>query len=131
MPVSGIVVVGLAEFRTAVRRAAAISPRAISTGLKKAGVPILAQARANAPKLTGALAASYSTAVRGPRADIISRAPYGGGAEWGRFGKWAGFARYGDIPRFVWPAIEQRETEAALILEHELREVITIMGWAR
>lgn len=125
---SGIVIVGLAEFRAAATRAAAANPRLITSGLKKAGVPIVAEIASRAPRRTGRLAAGFSTAVAGPRADIVSRVPYAGGAEWGSRGKWAGFA--GSPPRFVVPSIEARLDAAALILEHELRDVISIYGWA-
>lgn len=126
---SGVVVEGLAEFRAAVRRAGTIKPAALTVGLKKAGVPILAQIAATAPRRTGALAASFSTAVRGARADIVSRVPYAGGAEFGSRGKWAGFP--GSPPRFVAPAIESQADATAAIVMRELEDVITILGWAR
>lgn len=126
---NGIVVQGLAEFRLAARRAAAANPRLITSGLKKAGVPILAEARTRAPRRTGRLAGSLTTSVRGSRADIVSSVPYAGGAEWGRFGVWSGFP--GSPPRFVVPAVESRLDAASLVLERELRDVISIYGWAR
>ncbi len=126
-----VVVQGLAEFRAAVRRAAGEAPKLLTLGLKRAGVPILAQAAASAPRRTGALAGSYTTAVKGARADIVSRVPYGGGAEWGTRGKWAGFAKYGGPPRFVFPAVEAQQDVVASILLHELETVVGIEGWAR
>jgi len=124
-----IIVQGLTEFRLAVRRAAATNPRLITTGLKKAGAPILAEASSRAPRRTGRLAGSLKTSVRGSRADIVSSVPYAGGAEWGSRGKWSGFP--GSPPRFVVPAVESRLDAATLILERELRDVISIYGWAR
>ena len=126
---TGIVVVGLKEFRAAVRAADVLAPKAIAAGLKVAGTPILAQARANAP---GRVGTSLSIATSGPKASIVSSLPFQGGSEWGVRGKWAGWvAKYGSPPRFVYPAVEAKSEEAGLILMEELKQVIEIMGWAR
>lgn len=125
---SGIVVEGLAEFRAAVRASAVKMPVEFAKGLKAAGLPILAEIRATAPRRTGALAGSFTTAVRGARADIVSRVAYAGGSEWGVRGRWAGFP--GSPPRFVVPAVESKADEVGLILMNELREIFEIFGWA-
>ena len=126
---SGIVVVGLKEFRAAVKAADVLAPKAIAAGLKAAGAPILAQARANAP---GRVGSSLTVATAGPKASIVSTLAFQGGAEWGQRGKWAGWvSKYGSPPRFVYPAVEAKAQEAGLILMRELEQVITIMGWAR
>lgn len=119
---------GINEFRAAVRKAAGAAPREIPLALKRAGVPILAQAAANAPHRSGRLAAGYKVAVKGTTASVVSVVPYAGGAEWGSRGKWAGFE--GAPPRYVWPAVEAQETNVQLIIENELREIIGIYGWA-
>jgi hypothetical protein len=121
------VIEGLAEFRLALKAAAGKAPSALNKGLKRAGDPILARAAAAVPHKTGALAAGFRTAVVGPRADIISRVPYAGGAEWGRFGKWAGFG--GGSPRFVWPAIEAEQEQITNTVYEELRQVAEAFGW--
>lgn len=123
-----VTVTGLNEFRAAVRKAAGAAPREIPLALKRAGVPIIAQAAANAPHRTGRLAGGYKVAVKGTTASVISSVPYAGGAEWGSRGKWAGFE--GAPPRFVWPAVEAQEGNVELILENELREIVGIYGWA-
>jgi hypothetical protein len=123
-----VTVTGLNEFRAAVRKAAGAAPREIPLALKRAGVPILAQAASNAPHRSGRLAAGYKVAVKGTTASIVSSVPYAGGAEWGSRGKWAGFE--GAPPRIVWPAVEAQEGSVELILENELRDIIGIYGWA-
>ena len=126
---NAVVIGGLNEFRTAVRVAAGKYPTEISKALKLAGVPVLAQAAIAAPRRSGALAAGYRTSVRGTTASIVSSVPYSGGAEWGTMGKWSGFSRYGSPPRFAGRAIETQETQIALIVEAELREIISAYGW--
>lgn len=128
MASSGVVVKGLAEFRTAVRASAAKMPPTFAAALKTAGLPILAQIRATAPRRTGALAGSFTTAIRGSRADIVSRVPYAGGAEWGSHARWLGFP--GSPPRFVVPAVESKIDEAGRIILEELADIIDIQGWA-
>lgn len=123
-----VTIQGINEFRAAVRKAAGAAPKEIPLALKRAGIPIIAQAAANAPHRTGRLAGGYKVAVRGTTASIVSSVPYAGGAEWGQFGKWAGFE--GAPPRFVWPAVESQEEIVQLIIEHELLEIIGIYGWA-
>ncbi len=119
---------GINEFRAAVRKAAGAAPREIPLALKRAGVPIVAQAASNAPHRSGRLASGYKVAVKGTTANIVSTVPYAGGAEWGQRGKWAGFE--GAPPRYVWPAVEAQEATVELIVEHELLEIIGIYGWA-
>ncbi len=123
-----VTVEGLNEFRAAVRKAAGAAPREIPLALKRAGVPIVAQAASNAPHRSGRLASGYKVAVRGTTASIVSTVPYAGGAEWGQRGKWAGFG--GAPPRYVWPAVEAQEATVELILENELRDIVGIYGWA-
>lgn len=124
-----IVVDGLNEFRAALRVAIGKAPRALTAALKRGGEPILAEARAQAPRLTGALAGSLRASVRGTNADIVSRVPYAGGAEWGRYGKWSGFS--GAPPRFVWPAVESQADLAMNVIAEGLRDVLTAHGWFR
>jgi hypothetical protein len=126
---NGIVIQGLNEFRAAVRIAAAAYPREIPLALKKAGIPVVAQASALAPRLSGALAGGYKVSVRGTTASVVSSVPYAGGAEWGRFGKFSGFNRYGAPPRFAGRAVDQQETVIQLIVENELREIVSAYGW--
>ena len=122
-----VTVEGINEFRAAVRKAAGAAPKEIPLALKRAGVPILAQAAAMAPHRTGRLAAGYKIAVKGTTASVVSSVPYAGGAEWGQRGKWAGFP--GAPPRYVWPAVESQEATVEAIVEHELLEIITAYGW--
>lgn len=127
-----IIVHGLAEFRAAARAAIGKAPRALTGALRKAGQPILRRARSDVPHQTGLLSSSLKVSVRSTTGSIVSAAPYAGGAEWGRHGKWAGWvSKHGGPPRFVWPAVESEQDEVIDILDAELKEVITILGWAK
>jgi hypothetical protein len=131
-----IVIEGLAEFRAALRQAEAATPRELTAALKAAGTPIVERAGYFAPKRTGQLAAGYKASVSGSSASIISRVPYGGGAEWGTHGKWAGFKKYrgapdsGDRGRFVWRALLELSDEVMLDIADRLKEILEIHGWA-
>ena len=122
-----VTVTGINEFRAAVRKAAGAAPREIPLALKRAGVPILAQAAAIVPHRSGRLAAGYRVAVKGTTASVVSSVPYAGGAEWGSHGRWLGFP--GAPPRYVWPAVEAQEATVEALVEHELLEIITAYGW--
>ena len=126
---NGVVITGLNEFRAAVRVAAGKYPTEITKALKAAGVPIVAQASIMAPRRSGALAAGYKVSVRGTKASVVSAVPYAGGSEWGTRGKWSGFNQYGPPPRFAGRAVETQETAIQLIVEYELREIISAYGW--
>jgi hypothetical protein len=126
---NGIVIEGLTAFRASVRAAAGKYPTEIPRALKAAGVPIVAQASALAPRLSGALAGGYKVSVRGTTASVVSSVPYSGGAEWGTRGKFSGFNRYGSPPRFAGRAVEMQEPVIALIVEAELRDIIGAYGW--
>ena len=125
-----VTIEGLNEFRAALRAAQGVYPRELSKALKRAGEPIVRLAAVRMPRVTGQLARSLKVSVRGTRGDIISSAPYAGGAEWGRYGKWSGFNRYGSPPRFVYPSVEQAQPVMAEVILRELKNVVEIYGWA-
>ena len=125
---SGIRVEGLTEFRSAAKAALGRAPRELTAGLKRAGAIPIKEAASRVPQRTGALAASFKAQVRGTTGDITSGVPYGAGAEWGSHGRWLGFD--GSPPRYVWPAVESRAREIEDAVLDELREVVTILGWA-
>lgn len=125
---SGIRVEGLTELRAACRSALGRAPRELTAGLKRAGAIPIKEAAANVPRLTGALAAGYKASVRGSTGDIVSNVPYAGGAEWGQRGKWSGFP--GAPPRYAGAAIDTKAEEIEEAILDELREVVTILGWA-
>lgn len=127
---TGIKIEGLTEFRAAVRQAAGQMPSTMSEALKAAGVPVIAQAASIAPRLSGALASGYSINVSGAKANVVSRVPYAGGAEWGTQGKWSGFMKYGSPPRTVGVAIEDQSDTIAVILFQRLEAIMSILGWA-
>ncbi len=122
---------GLAELRRAIRTADGRAPRELTAGLKRAAEPILSRLRGIPARRTGDLAGSYKASVRGTSANIVTGVPYGAGAEWGRYGRWRGFERYGAVPRFVWPAVEAEAKVVMGLIAEELEELLTIRGWAR
>ena len=124
-----IVVQGIRELQMDLRRSLGAYPREVTRALKNAGQPVLERASASMPHVSGRLAGSLGISVRGATASITSRAPYAGGAEWGRFGKWSGFDRYGSPPRFVFPAVEASAERLAEDVARELRNVLSAYGW--
>jgi hypothetical protein len=127
----GVRIENLAAFRSAIRNSIWLAPRDLTLALKAAGEPVIAQASAESPRVTGALAGSYRASVRGVTGEITSGVPYGAGAEWGSHSKWTGFARYGAPgSRFAGRAVQDKELEIELILERGLRNLFEIQGWA-
>lgn len=131
MTVSKIEVVGLKEFRAALRAVGKEATKELSKGIRKAGDPLVAAASRDAPRVSGALAGGYKVAVRTTTGSIVSKVPYAGGAEWGTRGKWRGFFRYGSTPRFAGKALVDNADEVQDTLTRELENIITIYGWAR
>lgn len=131
MAESVVAIEGVNEFRAALRAAQGTAPRALTAGLKKAGIPVVRMAQARMPHRTGTLAGSLKVSVSGTKGSIVSSAPYAGGAEWGRYGKWSGWvSRYGAPPRFVWPTVELAHDVIAALVLAELKQVVEIYGWA-
>jgi hypothetical protein len=135
--VSSVEIENLKAYRKALNDAEDRTPRELTGALKAAGTPILAKAREHAPSVTGFLQRSYKLSVSGTTANVVNRAPYAGGAEWGRFGKWAGFARYpgapgesGGLGRFAWRAVVETQDPVVELIQRGLEEVVTVDGWA-
>jgi hypothetical protein len=78
-------ILGLREFRRDLRRLGdgGVANREMSTALKVGLGPVLARARGNAPRRTGALAESLRPFATGLRTGIRSRLPYAGVQHWG------------------------------------------------
>jgi hypothetical protein len=127
----GVRIENLAAFRSALKSSIWLAPRDLTVALTAAGAPVVAQAAAESPRRSGALAGSYRASVRGVTGYITSGVPYGAGAEWGARGKWTGFGKYGSAgSRFAGRAIQDKEAEVELILERGLRNLFEIQGWA-
>lgn len=123
-----LVVTGLTEFRTALKVAQGRYPKDLTAALKRVGEPLARAAGYSAPTLSGDLSGGYAVSVRGSTGSIISKVPYGAGAEWGTHGKWSGFMKYGPPGRFAWKALEE-DTLLPDRLAYELRAVLTANGW--
>lgn len=130
MTIKGIQIVNLAEFRRACKEATGQTPRVITLAIRDAGEPVLERVRQIAARKTGALGSGYAIRASGATGSIVNRTPYGAGAEWGRYGKWKGFQKYGPPGRFGWRALEEKQERVVDILEERLHEVASIMGWA-
>lgn len=126
-----VAIQGLKEFRAQLKAAIDATPRELTKAIRAAGKPAIVRAAALAAKRTGALAASYKVQATGTTGKILNTQPYGAGAEWGQFGKWKGFLKYGGPGRFAARAVEEKADEIAEIIEDELTEIVTIHGWAR
>lgn len=131
MTLGAVEIENLAAFRTQLRRAEGATVRDLSSALRAAGKPIVDRTRAVTPTLSGFLAKSYAVSVRGTTGSIGNKAPYAGGAEWGRHGRWKGFDRYGQAgSRFAARVVDERSDEIAAAVLDGLEDVVTIYGWA-
>lgn len=138
----GIEVVGLREFRAALKSSESGLTRDLTAALKLAGKPPLDRVKAlagrttSSARSTGELVKSYSIRASGTSAYLRSSVPYGAGAEWGVYGKWAGFRRKypgpeaGGRGRFAWRAVLEQRDEIEHVLSRELENLITVNGWA-
>lgn len=128
---TGVVIVGLNEFRAAIRAASVSAPAELTKALKVAGNPIVKESSQLSPVRTGRLAGGYLTQVRGTTGNIVNRVPYAAGAEWGQHGKWSGFQKYGGAgSRFAGRAIDDKAEETLLAIYASMSEIATIYGWA-
>lgn len=137
----GVTVDGLDEFRRALRASGTGLTRELSKGIRAAGKPPLAKAKSyagaiNSPRSEGHLAKSYRVSARGTSGHLLSKVPYGAGADWGVYGKWSGFRRYPPGPesagrgRFVWRAVMDTDREIEEVLTRAIEHLLTIQGWA-
>lgn len=138
----GIEIANLREFRADLRRAQDASPRELTKALKTAGGPVLKRTQTLAPVSTrpddkhkGALKKAYALSVSGTSASIISKAPWGGGAEWGSHGKWKGWVKYPPASgesrgRFAWRAVIELADQIVETVYEGLKDIVDIHGWA-
>lgn len=130
-PRVGVEIENLAAFRREVARADRSLLGELRAGLKKAGEPPLKEAQREVPFRTGRLSRGYTIRISGSAASIVNKQPYAAGAEWGQFGKWSGFRRYGGPGRFAWKAVEDQAEQIEETLYEALRELIELGGFAR
>lgn len=118
------------EFRSALDRAVRdMSPELAAAQTVTGKALLLPQMRAAAPRRSGRLASGYDVETRGHESEITNRQPYGAGVEWGRRGKWAGFA--GSPPRVAGRVLEANGQRLADAILHRLRGVASVFGWFR
>lgn len=133
---AGIQIQGLAEFRRDLRRAGE-STKSVTAVMKRAGVPVLAKAQAYAPKgeeakgdkHAGELAGSGKILAGGNKGRVVFSPVYAPGAEFGTHGRWKGFDKWGQPPRFGYRALNESVDEVAQIIADGLEEAVTAFGW--
>ena len=135
MPVE---ITGLNEFRADLRRSVVERPIEVTKLLRVVGLELSRRTGTKAPrgsraddKHPGALSESYRPRISGASGRIVSRAPYGGGAEWGTRGKWKGFLKYGGRGRFAWKTVEESAEWIVQAVQKGLADIATAHGWLR
>jgi hypothetical protein len=133
---AGIQIQGLAEFRRDLRRAGEGTKDATAV-MKKAGQVVLAKAVGYAPKgdsgrgdkHPGALAGSGKILAAGSKGRVVFRQAYAAGAEFGSHGRWQGFDRWGQPPRYGYRALNETTDQIAQIVADGMAEVVSVYGW--
>lgn len=133
---AGIQIQGLAEFRRDLRRAGE-NTKNVTGVMKRAGAPVLAKARAYAPKgeeakgdkHPGQLAGSGKILAGGNKGRIVFRQDYAAGAEFGSHGRWQGFDHWGATPRYGYRALNESADEVVKVLAAGLQDVVSMYGW--
>jgi hypothetical protein len=133
MTVAKVEVVGLKQFRADLKRAGSEGPRALAKAIKAGGEPVLEATKVKAQRAsrTGHLAGSYGIKVRTTTGSITSKADYAAGADWGKRGRWRGFFRYGQPPRFAGAALTENAERVQDIITKGLDDIVTVYGWAK
>jgi hypothetical protein len=127
---TGIYISNLKEFQADLKAAMDATPRELTKALKVGGQPIIDSLRGIPAHRSGALASSYKASVRGTTGSIVNAQPYAGGAEWGAHGHWKGFMKYGPPGRFGALAIEVQADAVLQLIAEQLKDIITLHGWA-
>jgi len=121
----GIEIVNLAAFRRDIARARQ-NVRDLTKVLKAAGAPPLARAKARAPHVTGALAASGKVSASRTTGKLIFGTPYAPRAAYART-----FGRWGPPPRFGAPDLISTQDQMMDILTKGIADILTVYGWAQ
>lgn len=137
MAAGTLYIANYAAFRADLKRAMG-STKEAAVAMKKAGVPVLAKAKAYAPKgdaawggdkHPGLLANSGRILAGGNKGRVVFRTDYAAGAEFASHGRWQGFDRWGPPPRFGYRALAESGDEVLQIITDELMPVMTAYGW--
>lgn len=125
---------GLQEFRSALKKAEGANPGELTRAIKAAGAMLPSKVRGNAPRRSGALAASVgSVQASGTKGRVPVRAKYAAPVEFGRKGPAAQTltAKYGPPPRFGYKAVADSTDEIEKALWEGIQDIVTIYGWAK
>jgi hypothetical protein len=123
---------GLKEFRRALKDAVDANPRELTKALKEAGSILPPKIRANAPRQTGALAASVgNVSAVGTKGRVPVRAKYAAPVEFSKRGAAAQTltAKYGAPPRFAYKAVGDSADEVIERIYDGLEQIVSAHGW--
>ena len=119
-----------ASFLASLQRARSEIEGRLGAAQQRAGERVLLPVvKANAPRRSGRLAAGLHIVTTGTSSEIVSREPYGAGAEHGLRGKWSGFR--GSPPRYAGRALDTQADKLSEAVLDELREPVHVYGWFR
>ena len=123
---------GLKEFRKALRDATDANPRMLTAALKSAGAILPPKIRGNAPRKSGALAASVGQPLAsGTKGRIPVRAKHAAPVEFSKRGAAAQTlsAKYGAPPRFAYKAVGDASEEIIERIYDGLESIVSASGW--
>jgi hypothetical protein len=123
---------GLKEFRKALKDAADANPRELTRALKEAGTILPPKIRVNAPRKTGALAASVgNVSATGTKGRVPVRAKYAAPVEFSKRGAAAQTltSKYGSPPRYAYKAVEDSSEQVIERIYDGLEQIVTAHGW--
>lgn len=115
-----IEVEGLEEFQRQLADAQGAVRDELEDELEDLAEDAATDAAVSAPKVTGELASGYKAQVLNSgapdiRVKVLNDEPHAAGAEFGKYGKWKGFRKYGRRGhRFLMPAVKEARQDAAL-----------------
>lgn len=133
-PQPGVKVIGLKEFRQALKQSADANPRELTKVLKDAGSVIPPRIQRHAPRASGELAGSVGRVqASGTKGRIPIKARHATFAEFQKKGAYGATmsSRYGGTPRFGYRAVEESVNEVTDRIYDGMEQIITIHGWAR
>lgn len=120
---------GLRELRKDFRKLGGTANRELSGELKRALLPIVAVARADAPQRTGRLAASIKPFASGLRVGVRSALPYANVVHWGGTIEPKGVPITFPRRAFIWDAIEERDDRIVDDLGDAVEDAARRCGW--
>jgi hypothetical protein len=126
---SAIGIQGLKDVRRTMRATTPMANRVINQELRKAVVPIAAEARVLAPKRSGKMAASTRPYATGSKVGVRSFHPGAGVVHWGGTISPRGFPITFSRTEFITRAVRGREAAIAKDISDSLQAAARRVGW--